>query len=128
MSTKQRIEAIREAFGIKSNAAMARSLGITPQNLNYWIKSDYINQERIIKAFPGINPLWFYSDDEEILISSSIIPNVIQNNEQGNNIAGQNVNISENDKLIDIIKTQSEQLSKSQEQIDRLIGIIEKMK
>lgn len=54
---------------------------------------------------------------------------VIQNNQNGDNIHGHSVTVNKTEKdYIEIIKTQAEQLSKSQEQIDRLLSIIERMK
>lgn len=53
---------------------------------------------------------------------------VIQNSQNGDNIHGHSVTVNKTEKdYIDIIKTQAEQLSKSQQQIDRLIAIIERM-
>ena len=54
---------------------------------------------------------------------------VVQNNLNGDNIHGHSVTVNKTEKdYLEIIKTQAEQLSKSQEQIDRLLSIIEKMK
>ena len=54
---------------------------------------------------------------------------VEQNNLNGDNIHGHSVTVNKTEKdYLEIIKTQAEQLSKSQEQIDRLLSIIEKMK
>ena len=54
---------------------------------------------------------------------------VIQNNQNGDNIHGHSVTVNKTEKdYLEIIKTQAEQLSKSQEQIDRLLSIIERMK
>lgn len=53
---------------------------------------------------------------------------VVQNNQNGDNIHENSVTVNKTEKdYIDIIKTQAEQLSKSQQQIDRLIAIIERM-
>ncbi|MBQ8034447.1 MAG: helix-turn-helix transcriptional regulator [Bacteroidales bacterium] len=54
---------------------------------------------------------------------------IVQNNQNGDNIHGHSVTVNKTEKhYLEIIKTQAEQLSKSQEQIDRLLSIIEKMK
>ena len=51
---------------------------------------------------------------------------IVQNNQSGDNIQGHSVTVSKTEKdYLEIIKRQSEQLSKSQEQIDRLLSIIE---
>ena len=53
---------------------------------------------------------------------------VVQDNQNGDNIHGHFVTVSKSEsEYLDIIKKQSEQLSKSQQQIDRLLSIIEKM-
>ena len=54
---------------------------------------------------------------------------IVQNNQNGDNIHGHSVTVNKTEKhYLEIIKTQAEQLSKSQEQIDRLLSIIERMK
>lgn len=54
---------------------------------------------------------------------------IVQNNQNGDNIHGHSVTVNKTEKdYLEIIKTQAEQLSKSQQQIDRLLSIIEKMK
>lgn len=51
---------------------------------------------------------------------------VTQSNQNGDNIHGHSVTVNKTEKdYLEIIKRQSEQLSKSQEQIDRLLSIIE---
>lgn len=53
---------------------------------------------------------------------------VTQNNQEGYNIHGHSVTVNKTEKdYLEIIKTQAEQLSKSQQQIDRLLSIIENM-
>ena len=53
---------------------------------------------------------------------------VVQDNQNEDNIHEHFVTVSKPEsEYIDIIKTQAEQLSKSQQQIDRLLSIIEKM-
>ena len=54
-------------------------------------------------------------------------PSVVQNNQNGDNIHGQSVTVNKTETdYIAIIKMQSEQLSKSQEQIDRLLTLLER--
>lgn len=89
---------------------------------------EYLNN--VLNQFPELSREWLLYGEGEMLKTqknSEIAQNVIQNNQNGDNIQGQQVTIQkdENDYLV-IIKMQAEQLSKSQEQIDRLISIIEK--
>ncbi|MDR0605995.1 MAG: hypothetical protein LBG80_17035 [Bacteroidales bacterium] len=76
-----------------------------------------------VKRYPDINKTWLLTGEGKML------KNVItQNNVKGDNIQGNNftVNKSQVDKFIDLLNAKDEQLNKSQLQIDRLIGIIEK--
>lgn len=75
----------------------------------------------VLKEFPELNRDWLLYGEGEMLVTP-----VVQNNKNGDNIQGASVTIhkAEGDYL-DIIKGLTSQLSKSQEQIDRLITIIE---
>jgi transcriptional regulator with XRE-family HTH domain len=75
----------------------------------------------VLKIFPELNREWLLYGEGEMLN-----PKVIQNNQNGDNIQGHSVTVNKTEKdYLEIIKRQSEQLSKSQEQIDRLLSIIE---
>lgn len=78
----------------------------------------------VLSAYPKLNRDWLLYGEGEMLKGG-----VIQNNEQGDNISGQSVTVSkaDTDALLDALKRKDEQLSKSQEQIDELIGIIKNM-
>lgn len=104
------------------------------------LSSGYINAMRhgfgveklnnVLLQFPDLSREWLLYGEGEMLKTqkkSENTPNVVQNNQNGDNIQGQQVTITkeEND-YITIIKMQAEQIAKSQEQIDRLISIIEK--
>ncbi len=69
-----------------------------------------------------------YGDLTAYIISIEEPPQQVhQTNKNGDNINGQHVEVrSDSSKLIEVILQQSAQLSKSQEQIDRLISIIER--
>lgn len=84
----------------------------------------------VLLQFPDLSREWLLYGEGEMLKTqknSENTQNVVQNNQNGDNIQGQQVTIKreEND-YITIIKMQAEQIAKSQEQIDRLISIIEK--
>lgn len=75
----------------------------------------------VLKNFPELNRDWLLYGEGDMLNDM-----VVQNNKNGNNINGPSVTINnESGDYIDVIKTLTTQLSKSQEQIDRLITIIE---
>ena len=76
----------------------------------------------IQRAFPDLNSNWLLTGEGEMLN-----PSVVQNNQNGDNIHGQSVTVNKTETdYIAIIKMQSEQLSKSQEQIDRLLTLLER--
>lgn len=71
----------------------------------------------------GISVNWLLTGDGDMFQN-----NITQNNQNGDNIQGTSVTVNKTEKeYLEIIKRQSEQLSKSQEQIDRLLSIIEKL-
>lgn len=85
----------------------------------------------VLTQFPELSREWLLFGDGTMLKSGNFSQNqekVTQNNENGDNIQGQNVTIQGNnvDEFLAIIKQQANQITKSQEQIDRLISIIEK--
>lgn len=78
----------------------------------------------VLKAFPELNRDWLLYGEGEMLSGS-----VTQSNHHGDNIHGTSVTVNKTEKeYLDIIRRQSEQLSKSQQQIDRLLSIIESQK
>ena len=105
--------------GLSSGYVKAMRVGFGRDKLN-----------NILLQFPDLSREWLLYGEGEMLKSaknSGNAPKVVQNNQNGDNIQGQQVMIArkEND-YITIIKMQAEQIAKSQEQIDRLISIIEK--
>ena len=88
----------------------------------------------VLTQFPELNREWLLYGEGEMLKSGNFSQNqekVTQTNENGDNIQGQNVTVQSTpqcniDEFLSIIKQQANQITKSQEQIDRLISIIEK--
>lgn len=71
----------------------------------------------------GISVNWLLTGEGSITNDG-----IVQNNQNGDNIQGHSITVTKTEKnYLDIIKKQSDQLSKSQEQIDRLLSIIETM-
>ena len=71
----------------------------------------------------GISVNWLLTGDGDMFQN-----NITQNNQNGDNIQRTSVTENKTEKeYLEIIKRQSGQLSKSQEQIDRLLSIIEKL-
>lgn len=78
--------------------------------------------DKISNAYPALNVNWLRTGEGEMLKAG-----VYQYNQNGDNLNDQSVTIHKSDELLEILKTQSAQLAKSQEQIDRLLAIIERM-
>ena len=77
----------------------------------------------ILRKFPDLNSDWLLTGNGDMFI-----PSVVQNNQNGDNINGNSVNVTKNEseKFLEIIRMQSEQISKGQEQIDRLLTLLER--
>lgn len=90
------------------------------QNISESIGADVMN--RISIQFPELNISWLLTGEGSMLKNTSASSNTAE----GRN--GNNVNISLTlDKAIDEIAEQRKLVAKSQEQMDRLIAIIENM-
>lgn len=81
--------------------------------------------KKLLILLPCLNVNWLLTGEGEMLIKDG---SVEQNNIVGDNINGHNVTVGKSgDDYMKVIMQQSLQLSKSQEQIDRLITLLEKM-
>lgn len=124
MSIKERTYAFIEYKGIsvkKFEELCSLSNGYV-SSMRKGFGEDKLNN--VLTMFPELNRDWLVYGEGEMLN-----PQVIQNNQHGDNIHGHSVTVNKTEKdYLEIIKTQAEQLSKSQEQIDRLLSIIERMK
>lgn len=107
-------------------------LGYTNPNWVYELKSDRgigiskQRAQRIIEAYPEISSSYLLTGEGTLLKADTIEGNVQQNINsshitQTGNVAGS----ASMDKLIGVLAEQSQQVTKAQEQIDRLITIIE---
>jgi hypothetical protein len=123
-TTKSRLLEFLAYLSIGQNA-FEKKVGISNgyiNNVKNSIGSDIIN--KISSAYPELNTEWLVGGNGEMIKTV-----VNQNNVEGDNIHGHTVTVnkSQTDKFLDLLKTKDEQICKSQEQIDRLIGIIEKL-
>ena len=82
----------------------------------------------IVAAFPEINLSYLLTGEGSLLRSDTINGNVQQNINSSHITQTGNVEAptAQMDKLISVLAEQSQQVTKAQEQIDRLITIIEK--
>lgn len=79
--------------------------------------------EYILSAFPNLNKVWLLTGEGNMLN-----PSIVQNNQNGDNINGQSVKVenkTDAEKLLDTIKECHELLKKKDEQIDRLLTLLE---
>jgi hypothetical protein len=129
MSISERIKEVRTTFCNGSNVEFAKILGERNTATSNWVSGSREVSlgviKKIIEKFPQVSTHWLLTGEGEMLR-----PSVNQNNIEGDNIQGHTVTVNKShaDKLLDLLKTKDEQLIKSQEQIDRLIGLLEKNK
>ena len=123
MSVKERVYAFIEFKGIsvkKFEELCSLSNGYI-KSMRKGFGDDKLNN--VLNMFPDLNREWLLYGEGEMLNQK-----VVQNNKHGDNIHGHSVTVNKTEKdYLGIIKMQAEQLSKSQEQIDRLLSIIEKL-
>lgn len=97
-----------------TRGVLAQNNGISEDNIS-----------KFLAYATDVNPSWLLTGEGEMLIKDG---SVEQNNIVGDNINGHNVTVGKSgDDYMKVIMQQSLQLSKSQEQIDRLITLLEKM-
>lgn len=129
MTDSERIKEFRKFTGLNFSK-LAEEIGLNTVQTLYDIKNGKHGiskdvAEKIQAKYLNVNIAWLLTGEGEMLIENS----VVQNNQNGDNIHGHSVTVNKTEKdYIEIIKTQAEQLSKSQEQIDRLLSIIERIK
>lgn len=106
------VKRFEEVSGLSNGYVSSMRKGFGGEKLN-----------NVLRSFPDLNREWLLYGEGEMLNQS-----IIQKNQNGDNIHGHSVNVNKTEKdYLEIIKRQSDQLSKSQEQIDRLLSIIEKL-
>lgn len=128
MSDSERIKKLEEFTGLSLNK-LAAAIGIKSPQTFYDIKSGKHGiskdlADKIKAKYLNINMSWLLSGEGEM-----IPPSVIQNNQNGDNINGHSVNVeqkTEIEKFLDTIKECHELLRKKDEQIDRLLSLLEK--
>lgn len=121
------IREIREKFGL-SQERFAKLLGVTARTVQNWEAGGTIPQtkQEILHEI-SLNPQ-LYIGGEQQNVNGSNTTTTTTNNHTTNNY-GECDGYTDNgivDKLIDEIAEQRKLVAKSQEQIDRLLGIIEK--
>lgn len=122
----EKLRAYFEEKGITQDELAAR-LGVSQPYVNALLndkKSFGKKQAQKWNELFGLSVNWLLTGLGDMHSDS-----IVQNNQNGDNIHGHSVTVNKTEKdYLEIIKTQAEQLSKSQQQIDRLLSIIERMK
>ena len=123
------LQRFKEVFQTKkiSESQFAREIGVNQKTLNQQLRGERsLSVDTILSLLSSnedISAEWLLRGEGEMLRST-----VTQNNQNSDNIQGHSVNVNKapEDRLLDIVRTQAAQLTKSQEQIDRLLGLLEK--
>lgn len=124
---KKVISAIKFKFEYKQ-ADIAKKMGVN----NTYFSSVINGRETISEVFLdklcsafSINKAYITKGEGDIFLS----PSIVQNNKNGDNINGHSVKVegkTETEKFLDAIKECHELLRKKDEQIDRLLTLLEK--
>ena len=128
MTDSERIRELKKFTGLNFRK-LAEEIGLNTVQTLYDIKNGKHGiskevAEKIQARYLNISIALILTGEGEMLVDNQ----VIQNNQNGDNIHGHSVTVNKTEKdYLEIIKTQAEQLSKSQQQIDRLLSIIENM-
>ena len=109
---------------VRSQADFASKIGVARSQFSEILNGKRKITEKLVNRihdlYPNLNREWLINGDGEMLNG------VIQNNENGDNIHGNSVTVNKSEgDYLEIIKSLTSQLTKSQEQMDRLITIIE---
>lgn len=86
------------------------------------------NLLKILDAAPELNRDWLFFGEGEMLNTSQNVGDINNSNVSGVNVHGNDIQINPNayDTLLQIVQTFQHSTTKSQEQIDRLITLLEK--
>lgn len=84
--------------------------------------------DKISNSFPDLNTNWLLTGEGEMIKPMQSVGDISNSNVSGVNVNGQEIHINPNayDTLLKIVEVNQKTTEKFQEQIDRLITIIEK--
>ena len=132
LNINQRIRIIVEESG-KSVNSFSSYIGVSQPTLKACIDGNnaprYDTLQKILIANPMISAEWLMRGEGPMLRSdpSQSIGDIIGSTAVGNNVHGSGNNITNNSELAALQQQYLEMLKKRDEQIDRLLGIMEKM-
>lgn len=124
MSVKQRLKDYLKERGV-SERAFGKKVGVSGSYVNSIRTSVQPDKlKAITDAYPDLNPIWLLTGAGEMLLRGGGSQVVGENN---TSVAGNGNKVTHNDiaALLELQKGYQEMIHKKDEQIERLIGIIE---
>lgn len=124
---KERLLLYINSLGI-TKSEFERKSGLSNGYLNKL--KGYVGQEKlncILEAYPDLNRVWLLTGEGEMTKSAQSVGNISNSNVSGVNVNGQEIHINPNayDTLLKIVENNQRTTEKFQEQIDRLLTLLE---
>lgn len=124
---KERLLLYINSLGI-TKSEFERKSGLSNGYLNKL--KEYVGQEKlncILEAYPDLNRVWLLTGEGEMTKSAQSVGNISNSNVSGVNVNGQEIHINPNayDTLLKIVENNQRTTEKFQEQIDRLLTLLE---
>ncbi len=124
---KERLLLYINSLGI-TKSEFERKSGLSNGYLNKL--KGYVGQEKlncILEAYPDLNRVWLLTGEGEMTKSAQSVGNISNSNVAGVNVNGQEIHINPNayDTLLKIVENNQRTTEKFQEQIDRLLTLLE---
>ncbi|WP_130893131.1 helix-turn-helix transcriptional regulator [Paraprevotella xylaniphila] len=131
---KLAIEYLKNKGEVYSQKDVAEKMGTTPPNVSSAIKGvESVLTESFLHRFNRafnyeFNENWLLTGEGEMLKPNQSVGDISNSNVSGVNVSGREIHINPNayDTLLKIVESNQKTTEKFQEQIDRLITIIEK--
>lgn len=67
MNVGERLDAIKEYKGIRSDAELARQLGISKQRMYSWRRRNVWDVTAILEVFPEVQPAWLDTGEGDMI-------------------------------------------------------------
>lgn len=116
MNGYQRLEEIKKCYGVQSDAALAKEIGVSPQNLTDAKRRESISKKvatAVCKRWGELNPMWVLEGTGEMFVSAPI--QTIQGNNNHHNTNGSD------EKYIAHLEAEIEMLRKEKEELWQLV-------
>lgn len=125
------LSALIQHFSAGNKAQFAKTLGITPQTVSTWLARNTFDADKIFACCEGINGDWLLSGKGDMLHSEQKLSDISNSTVIGANVSGHGNNITHNDEnniagMIELQKGYQDMMRKKDEQIDRLLSLLEK--